>query len=150
MAAVREGALNGRRTLGDRRSDLGEEDAKAGLKDVGAEAFGVTAKHGWVPFNALEARNGFGQVFGLLAIEEDAGNAIDDGLDSAPSAVGDGRAAGRRDLKRRHAKVLFTGKDERTAAGGVVLHRRIREKPKKGDGGTGIGHEALRGRARRL
>jgi hypothetical protein len=61
------GCIKGEKgTFGDRRSDLGKEDAKAGLEDVGAEAFGVTAKYRWIPFNALKARDGFGQVFRLL------------------------------------------------------------------------------------
>ena len=113
--------------IGDWRADLGEEGAHAGLEDVDAKIFGVAAEGSWRPLDVLKARYRGGEVFRLRAIKEDAGDAVYDCLDSAPCTVGDGRPAGGGDLERRHAEVFFTGKDERAAAGGVVLHFCIRK-----------------------
>ena len=83
-----------------------------------------------------------GQGFGILPVEEGACDAIYNGLHSAPPTIGNGRASSSGDLQRRHAEILFPREDERTAAGGVVLHFSIGDPAQERDGRARFGREA--------
>ena len=71
-----------------------------------------------------------------------ARDAIYNGFHSAPSTIGNGRASSSGDLQRRHAEILFPREDERTAAGGVVLHFSIGEPAQERGGRARFGREA--------
>src|SRR5580692_5565446 len=85
----------------------------AKLTDI--EAQRMRAKSVRIPAHRLKTENCLCQTRYILLVKENPGSPLNDRFQSAPRAISDRWAPGRRQFKRSHSEILFAGKQEGTA-----------------------------------
>src|SRR5712692_6605652 len=114
---LRKQARAGEQLVRARRWRDGAEELQYAKRKHGSiEFFRVSAQLLLVPPETLKLFDCFGQRHAVRLIEENTSEIFFDGFDRAAAAKSNHGPAGGIRFQRRHAKILFAGKQQRAAA----------------------------------